>query len=100
MQTIESKKLITQITKDCICPYTLKFIGIDVSKNKLDVYETKNNQYFTLANDKEGIHSSFSKIKRNQQQLVLIDLTGGYEAEVVKEFTVCGYNVHSRKGVK
>ncbi|GHT66346.1 hypothetical protein AGMMS50222_07410 [Endomicrobiia bacterium] len=44
MQTIENKKLITQITKDCICPYTLKFIGIDVSKNKLDVYETKNNR--------------------------------------------------------
>ncbi|GHT47561.1 hypothetical protein AGMMS49936_08560 [Endomicrobiia bacterium] len=52
-QTIESKKLITQITKEV---HTLKFIGIDVSKNKLDVYETKNNQYFTLANDKEGIH--------------------------------------------
>ncbi|GHT41183.1 hypothetical protein AGMMS49921_03840 [Endomicrobiia bacterium] len=52
-------------------PFTLEFFGIDVSKNKLDVYETKNNQYFILANDKEGIHSLFSKIKRNQQQLVL-----------------------------
>ncbi|GHT35261.1 hypothetical protein AGMMS49592_5460 [Endomicrobiia bacterium] len=45
----------------------------------------KNNQYFTLANDKEGIHCLFSKIKRNQQQLVLSRLkTGGYEAELSK----------------
>ncbi|GHT54849.1 hypothetical protein AGMMS50233_03820 [Endomicrobiia bacterium] len=56
MQTFESKKLITQITKEVQYALTLKFIGIDVSKNKLDVYETKNNQYFALANDKEGIH--------------------------------------------
>jgi hypothetical protein len=31
-------------------PKTLytEFVGIDVSKNKLDVYETKNKQYYTV----------------------------------------------------
>lgn len=77
-----------------------EFVGIDVSKNKLDVYETKNNQHYTVANDKEGIGSLFSKIKRNQQQLVLIDLTGGYEAEAVKGLTAHGYKVHRAQGRK
>jgi hypothetical protein len=59
-----------------------EFVGIDVSKDTLDVYETKNNQYFTVKNDKKGIRSLFNIIKRNPTQLVLIDLTGGYEKEV------------------
>ncbi|WP_374133854.1 hypothetical protein [Candidatus Endomicrobiellum pyrsonymphae] len=30
----------------------------------------------------------------SEEHLVLMDLTGDYEAEVVKEFTIHDYNVH------
>ena len=58
-------------------PLYTEFVGIDVSKDKLDIYETKNNQYFTVTNDKKGIRFLLSKIERNEQQLVLIDLSMG-----------------------
>jgi transposase len=74
--------------------YTLKFVGIDVSKLKLDVYDKKNNKYFCVRNDKEGIESLLKQIKPNAFQLVLIDLTGNYETNAVKAFAVKGYNVH------
>jgi hypothetical protein len=47
MGTIENKKLIS-IKRMHKIPKTLytEFVGIDVSENKLNVYETKNNQFF------------------------------------------------------
>jgi hypothetical protein len=51
MSTIESKKLLPKF-KEAIMPKSLyaHFVGIDVSKLNLDVYETKNENYFTLSN--------------------------------------------------
>jgi len=77
-----------------------EFVGIDVSKLKLDVYDTKNNKYFSVSNDKSGIKSLLKQIKPAACQLVLIDLTGGYEAQVTKAFALNGYNVHKAEGRK
>ena len=76
------------------------FVGIDVSKLKLDVYDSKSNKYFCVNNDKEGIKSLLKRIKPCESLLVLIDLTGNYEANVVKQFTISGYNVHRAEGRK
>jgi transposase len=76
------------------------FVGIDVSKNKLDVYETKSKKTFCVSNDKEGIKRLLSYIKPCVSLLVLIDLTGGYEMEVVKAFVSKGFNVHRLQGRK
>jgi transposase len=76
------------------------FIGIDVSKNKLDVYDTKTKKTYCVNNDAKGIKELLENFKLNQDLLVLIDLTGGYEAEVVKQFHKKGYNVHRTQGRK
>jgi transposase len=77
-----------------------EFVGIDVSKFKLDVFVKKSNEYFSVTNDKAGIKSLLKRIKPSASQLILIDLTGGYEALATKEFAVNGYNVHRAEGRK
>jgi transposase len=77
-----------------------EFVGIDVSKSKLDVYETKSKTSFCVSNDKEGLKRLLSKIVPNENLLVLIDLTGGYEMLAVKECVAKGYNVHRAQGRK
>jgi len=81
-------------------PLYTEFVGIDVSKLKLDVFVTKSNEYFSVKNNKTGIKSLFKLIKPSARQLVLIDLTGGYESLAAKEFVVNGYNVHRAEGRK
>jgi hypothetical protein len=77
MSTIESKKPLPKF-KEAIMPKSLyaHFVGIGVSKLNLDVYETKNKNYFTLSNDKTGVKQLLKHIKPNPDILVLIDLTG------------------------
>jgi transposase len=77
-----------------------EFVGIDVSKLKLDVYVSKSNKYFSVSNDESGIKSLLKQIKPSACQLVLIDLTGGYQAKAVKEFAINGYTVHRAEGRK
>ena len=76
------------------------FIGIDVSKNKLDVYFTKNKKSFCVSNDKQGIKSLLQNFTPSQDLLVLIDLTGGYETCAVDAFFKAGFNVHRAQGRK
>jgi transposase len=76
------------------------FIGIDVSKNKLDIFETNSNKYYTIANSKKEINSFLKNCKSSQDLLVLIDLTGGYENLAVKSFFETGFNVHRAQGRK
>jgi len=76
------------------------FIGIDVSKNKLDVYFTKNKKSFCVSNDKQGIKSLLQNFTPSKDLLVLIDLTGGYEACAVDAFFKAGFNVHRAQGRK
>ncbi|MDR3257063.1 MAG: hypothetical protein LBT18_05450 [Endomicrobium sp.] len=40
-----------------------EIVGIDVCKDKIDVYETKNNTYCTVSNDKKGINSLLKSFK-------------------------------------
>ena len=76
------------------------FIGIDVSKNKLDVYCTKSKKSFSVTNDKKGIKSLLQNFTASKDLLVLIDLTGGYESSAVDAFFKAGFNVHRAQGRK
>jgi transposase len=76
------------------------FIGIDVSKLKLDVYEAKSKKYLTVTNDKAGIKKVLESIKPSCDTLVLVDLTGGYESLTVNELFAKGFNVHRAQGRK
>jgi transposase len=77
-----------------------QFVGIDVSKMKLDVYETKNKRYSIFSNNKVGIKKLLKAIKPSPDTLVLTDLTGGYENLVSNELVDHGFNVHKAQGRK
>ncbi len=55
-------------------------VGVDVSKDKLDVHVSTTNKHYVVKNSKPSI-SSFFKNKLNQTQvgLVVFEATGGYE---------------------
>jgi len=57
-------------------------VGIDVSKDTLDVC-TSANEVFTCANDPEGIESLVKRLKARPIERVVLEATGGYEAPVV-----------------
>lgn len=77
------------------------FIGIDVSKDKLDVYYSWNCKNEQIKNNKSAIKSFVKYLKVEKQDLlVVIDLTGGYEATAVKHFCKEGFNIHRAEGRK
>ena len=77
------------------------FIGVDVSKEKLDLYCSWNSKVYTIKNNKSAVRSFIKYLKITKEELlVLIDLTGGYERTAVRHFCKNGYNVHLAEGVK
>ena len=75
------------------------FIGIDVSKNKLDIYDTKNEKFYSVSNDTKSINCLLKLFEPSADLLVLIDLTGGYENLVTDAFFKAGFNVHKAQGL-
>lgn len=54
-------------------------VGIDVSKDKLDVYLLPERYFFTVSNDKKGYRKLIKLIKDRNIRLVILEATGGYE---------------------
>jgi transposase len=73
------------------------FIGIDVSKTKLDLYHSSG-QRWTIPNAKSDIAEFLKNLPPTDDTLVIIDLTGGYEALAVDLFYAAGYSVHRAEG--
>ena len=77
------------------------FVGIDVSKEKLDIYYSWNGKNEQIKNNKSAIRSFIKYFKQEKEKLlVVIDLTGGYEATAVRHFCKAGFNVHRAEGRK
>jgi transposase len=57
-------------------------VGIDVSKDTLDVC-TSANEAFQCANDPDGIESLVKRLKDLPLERIVLEATGGYEAPVV-----------------
>lgn len=74
------------------------FIGIDVSKAKLDIFFAKDNKYKQIQNDQKTIKKLIETIETNDDILVVIDLTGGYEAIAVDTFFEANFHVHRAEG--
>ncbi|MDR2066641.1 MAG: IS110 family transposase, partial [Endomicrobium sp.] len=74
------------------------FVGIDVSKSKLDVFVSMTNSYFSFPNDSSGINLLLKSISPTNDTLVLVDLTGGYENLLVNYLFSNGFNVHRAQG--
>jgi len=58
---------------------TKLFVGVDVSKNSLDVAIGTQKDIITFANDQKGVDSLVKKLRRIDVQLTVFESTGGYE---------------------
>lgn len=56
------------------------FIGIDVSKDTIDIYSTASSAHFTADNNSKSIQRVISRMKTDYSKtLVILENTGGYE---------------------
>lgn len=76
------------------------FIGIDVSKDKLDIFNSEDGSFTEVKNTKTAIRQYIRSLEFTKETLVVIDLTGGYEALCVDEFYAAGYNLVRAEGRK
>ncbi|MBL8894854.1 MAG: IS110 family transposase [Rhizobiales bacterium] len=58
------------------------FVGIDVSKDRLDVHMRPGGESFTLARDGEGLAKLCKRLSRRRPNLVVLEATGGFETIV------------------
>lgn len=64
------------------------FVGIDVSKETLDVYIRPDERVHQFANSEEGISSLLGCLENLNPTLVVVEATGGYERAVVAALSV------------
>jgi transposase len=58
------------------------FVGIDVSKDRLDVHMRPGSESFALARDGEGLAQLCERLSRSPPSLVVLEATGGFETIV------------------
>ena len=76
------------------------FIGIDVSKYKLDIFNSSSGEIKTIENSKAGIRKYIRALEFSQELYIVVDLTGGYEALCVNMLYDNGFNVIRAEGRK
>jgi transposase len=59
------------------------FVGIDVAKAHLDMYETNANQHTRWNNTRSGISKCIKHLALLQPTLIVVENTGGYELDLV-----------------
>lgn len=64
------------------------FVGIDVSKQRLDVHVRPTAEQWSVDNDEEGHEELVAKLAALKPQLVVVEATGGYQAQVVAELAL------------
>jgi transposase len=72
---------------------TVVFVGIDVSKGRLDVCVRPGEQHWSVGNDDKGRGDLVSKLASVSPTLVVLEATGGYQAPVVAELALAGIAV-------
>lgn len=78
------------------------FVGIDVAKAHLDLYDTATTKYVQFNNDQPGIKKCLRYLTKLEPELVVLENTGGYEMNLAvaleaMEFAVAVINPrHSR----
>jgi hypothetical protein len=56
------------------------FIGIDVAKNKIDIFEQESQTVKTVGNNKQEINTWIKTLTETEQTIVVMEATGGYES--------------------
>jgi transposase len=74
-------------------PTTARQAGIDVSKERLDVFLLPEGDAFAVANDQEGIDSLLERLAEARPKLVVLEATAGYERPVTAAIAAAGIAV-------
>jgi transposase len=69
------------------------FVGMDVSKNWLDVAVHEQGEVWRVSNDEAGMVSLVKRLKKLKPQLIVLEPTGGFEMLVVAELSQAGLPV-------
>lgn len=72
---------------------TSYYVGIDVSKDMLDVCVLPTGESFRLSNDKAGIAKLRKKLQPLSPERVVMEATGGYEAEAALTLRLAGMKI-------
>ncbi len=67
-----------------------KYVGIDVSKDTLDVAFGQEGEYWQADNAEIGIHRTVDRLKALRPALVVVESTGGLETALVGELSAAG----------
>lgn len=59
------------------------FVGIDISKNRLDVAVNPGDQTFSCPNTPDGMQQLVRRLQELKPQIILLEATGGYEFLIV-----------------
>jgi transposase len=65
-------------------PASVAYLGIDVSKDKLDLAVDGQGQVLTFANDSAGIATLLERVRASSPSLIVLEATGGYERAVLQ----------------
>jgi transposase len=74
-------------------PERSRYVGIDVSKARLDVCLLPEGEPFFVANDHEGIDELAGRLEEARPELVVLEATGGYERPVAAAIATLGIAV-------
>jgi transposase len=66
------------------------FVGIDVSKDRLDLHLRPSGQSFAVARDGEALAALVEQLQRLAPMLVVMEATGGYETVVASAIAAAG----------
>jgi transposase len=69
------------------------YIGIDVSKVKLDMVELPSGEHWQVTNNAEGIKALCERFKQEVPNLIVLEPSGGYENLVFRELSQTGLPV-------
>ena len=59
------------------------FVGIDVSKTKLDVYNKSSNEFKIFDNSDDGIKELYKYLSMREPNLIGFEATGGLELKML-----------------
>jgi transposase len=74
-------------------PMESTFVGIDVSKDQLDVHIRPEGDVAVFARDVDGISGLCERMRTLKPQIVVLEATGGYEAQVAVALADAGIAV-------
>ena len=72
---------------------TKTYVGVDISKNKFDVYLHPIGKAFSFANSKDGVEKLIAHLSTYTIEQIVCESTGGYENLMLKMLRALGFNV-------